>query len=137
MRVWLSYIQAPGLAMSRSMGDKVGAQAGVTADPEILNFPITNQDQFIIVASDGVWEYLSNEDVMSMVIPYVEKENPDQAAERVVAESIQAWRRVYSNVRVEQSSQRRYYLHCGVPAKVRLIYIFYGFQLYNYKSIDF
>lgn len=24
-RVWLSYIDAPGLAMTRSMGDKIGA----------------------------------------------------------------------------------------------------------------
>ena len=59
----------PGLAMTRSFGDKVGAQAGVIADPgiyinintiEILEFNITNQDHFIIVASDGVWEYLSD-----------------------------------------------------------------------------
>ena len=62
-RVWLSYIDAPGLAMTRSMGDKVGAQAGVIAEPELLEFKITPEDRFIVVASDGVWEYLSNEDV--------------------------------------------------------------------------
>ena len=33
MRVWLSKIDIPGLAMTRSFGDKVGAQAGVIADP--------------------------------------------------------------------------------------------------------
>ncbi|CAD8192683.1 unnamed protein product [Paramecium pentaurelia] len=92
-RVWLQYIQAPGLAMSRSFGDKVGAQAGVTAIPEIKEFALTNHDQFIIVASDGVWEYLSNEEVMSLVIPYFEKDNPEHAAEKVVSEAIQAWRR--------------------------------------------
>lgn len=43
-RVWLSYIQAPGLAMTRSMGDKVGAQAGVTAEAEIKQFNISAQD---------------------------------------------------------------------------------------------
>ncbi|CAD8086954.1 unnamed protein product [Paramecium primaurelia] len=92
-RVWLSYIQAPGLAMSRSLGDKVGAQAGVTAEPEIKQYAITGQDHFIVVASDGVWEYLSNEEVMDMVIPYLEKDNPDQAAERIIVEATQAWRR--------------------------------------------
>jgi serine/threonine protein phosphatase PrpC len=61
--VWLSYIDAPGLAMTRSMGDKVGAHAGVIAEPEIMEFTITADDRFIVVASDGVWEYLSNEDV--------------------------------------------------------------------------
>ncbi|CAD8198601.1 unnamed protein product [Paramecium octaurelia] len=92
-RVWLKHIQAPGLAMSRSFGDKVGAQAGVTAIPEIKEFPLTKHSQFIIVASDGVWEYLSNEEVMGLVIPYFEKDNPEHAAEKVVKEAIQAWRR--------------------------------------------
>ncbi|CAD8201617.1 unnamed protein product [Paramecium octaurelia] len=92
-RVWLSYIQAPGLAMTRSFGDKVGAQAGVIAEPEIKKFSISAQDQFIVIASDGVWEYMSNEEVMSTVIPFLEKDNPDQAAERIIIEATQAWRR--------------------------------------------
>lgn len=33
MRVWLAKIDIPGLAMTRSFGDKVGAQAGVIGDP--------------------------------------------------------------------------------------------------------
>lgn len=49
--------------MTRSMGDKVGAQAGVIAEPEIKEFTIGEFDRFMVVASDGVWEYLSNEDV--------------------------------------------------------------------------
>lgn len=36
MRVWLSNMELPGLAMTRSMGDKIGAKAGVSADPGIL-----------------------------------------------------------------------------------------------------
>ncbi|CAD8145955.1 unnamed protein product [Paramecium octaurelia] len=92
-RVWLSYIDAPGLAMTRSLGDKIGAQAGVIADPEIFEFTLTQYDQCIIIASDGVWEYLSNEDVMNIVIPFIEKENIDLAADRLMAESINAWKR--------------------------------------------
>jgi hypothetical protein len=32
-RVWLPDVQAPGLAMSRSMGDYVAQSVGVTPDP--------------------------------------------------------------------------------------------------------
>lgn len=32
-RVWLKHIDAPGLAMTRSFGDKVGLQAGIIAEP--------------------------------------------------------------------------------------------------------
>ncbi len=63
--------------MTRSFGDKIGVQAGVIAEPgrkknlvqkflifiikkEILEIELTEEDKFIIVASDGVWEYLSN-----------------------------------------------------------------------------
>lgn len=32
LRVWMNTIDIPGLAMTRSMGDKVGAQAGVICE---------------------------------------------------------------------------------------------------------
>ena len=35
MRVWLTEVDVPGLAMSRSVGDKVAKTVGVTAVPEI------------------------------------------------------------------------------------------------------
>ncbi len=35
----------------------------ILSNLEILEFDITPDDKFLIVASDGVWEYLSNEDV--------------------------------------------------------------------------
>lgn len=59
-RVWMQNIELPGLAMTRSFGDKIGVQAGVISEPEILEFKIENEDKIIVVASDGVWEYLSN-----------------------------------------------------------------------------
>lgn len=49
--------------MSRSMGDKVAHSVGVTADPEVFEFILTLNDKFIVIASDGVWEFLSNDDV--------------------------------------------------------------------------
>ena len=63
--------------MTRSFGDKLGIQAGITAEPEIIEFEKTENDKFIVLASDGVWEYLSNEEVMRIVIPYYDKKNPD------------------------------------------------------------
>ncbi len=49
--------------MTRSMGDKAGILAGVISEPEITEYEITQEDKFIIVASDGVWEYMSDVDV--------------------------------------------------------------------------
>ncbi|CAD8143725.1 unnamed protein product [Paramecium octaurelia] len=92
-RVWLSYIDAPGLAMTRSMGDKIGAQAGVSSVPEVFQFTLQQNDKFLVIASDGVWEYLSNEDVMNIVIPYYEKGELDQAGEKLMMEAIHSWKK--------------------------------------------
>lgn len=34
---------------------------------------ITEEDKFMIVASDGVWEYMSDLDVVKIVAPFYER----------------------------------------------------------------
>ena len=41
-------------------------------------------DKFIVIASDGVWEFLNNDDVASIVLPFFEKRNAEGAAEALV-----------------------------------------------------
>ncbi len=77
LRVWLKYDDVPGLAMTRSMGDSVAAKAGVIAEPEIFELQLTSADKFIIIASDGVWEFISNIEAAKVVYPYYEKNAPD------------------------------------------------------------
>lgn len=49
--------------MSRSFGDEVAASVGVIAEPEIMEYNLKAEDKFIILASDGVWEFISSEEV--------------------------------------------------------------------------
>lgn len=58
--------------MSRSFGDRVAHSVGVSAEPETEEFTLGLNDKFIVIASDGVWEFLSNEDVAQIVLPYFE-----------------------------------------------------------------
>ena len=58
MRVWLKNEDIPGLAMTRSFGDAMAARVGVNALPEIKEFTLTTEDKIIVLASDGVWEFL-------------------------------------------------------------------------------
>lgn len=92
LRVWLKHEDIPGLAMTRSMGDAVACEGGVHAEPEIFEFTITKQDKMIVLASDGVWEFLSNQEVASIVYPFFEKRNAEGAAEALVRESFKKWR---------------------------------------------
>lgn len=49
-------------------------------------------DKFIVIASDGVWEFLNNEDVAAIVYPFFEKRNAEGAAEALVRESYLRWK---------------------------------------------
>merc|ERR1712130_620181 len=66
-RVWLNDQDLPGLAMSRSIGDNICCNIGVISEPEVKKFDITKDDLFAVWASDGVWEFLSNNDVLSII----------------------------------------------------------------------
>jgi len=67
-RVWLKNKPVPGLAMTRSIGDMAASSVGVTAEPEIKVFSnLSPSDKFIVIASDGIWDRLSNEEVMMTI----------------------------------------------------------------------
>lgn len=67
-RVFLKGKLYPGLAMSRAIGDTIGVQAGVICDPDVAEFTIDEgRDLFIVLCSDGVWEFLSSAEVADFV----------------------------------------------------------------------
>ena len=66
-RVWLANMMLPGLAMARSLGDNVAGSVGVTAHPEVHIHALTPADKFMVLASDGVWEFLDSEQVAHIV----------------------------------------------------------------------
>lgn len=90
-RVWLQHEQLPGLAMSRSIGDLVAAHVGVVSEPDIVTHELTPEDKFLIVATDGVWEFLSNQKCVNLIAPYWESQDIEGACEKVLKESIDKW----------------------------------------------
>ena len=47
--------------MTRSFGDEVASRVGVNANPELSEYEMSREDKFIVLASDGVWEFMTNE----------------------------------------------------------------------------
>ncbi|KAG6471012.1 probable protein phosphatase 2C 64 [Zingiber officinale] len=66
-RVWLPFDNAPGLAMARAFGDFCLKDYGVISVPELFHWSLTEKDHFVVLASDGVWDVLGNEDVIEIV----------------------------------------------------------------------
>ena len=78
--------------MSRSLGDFVSHSVGVSAEPEIKKFNLQPRHKFIVIASDGVWEFLSNEEVGQIVWPFFLQNSPEQAGNAIVRHAAKKWR---------------------------------------------
>lgn len=63
-------------------------EIGVFAEPEILIWPIGPKDRFAIIASDGVFEFLTSQAVVDMVVKHA---TPLEAAKYIVAEAYRLW----------------------------------------------
>ena len=80
--------------MSRSIGDKVAHTVGVIDEPEFKYYEYDGNEKFIIVASDGIWEYLHGEDCIKIIKPfYEENKDCEEAALALVKEAFRKWKR--------------------------------------------
>lgn len=58
----------PGLAMSRSLGDLLGKQVGVISTPVFTKYKFHKEnDSFLVIASDGIWDVMENQEVVNFV----------------------------------------------------------------------
>nr|GMC63473.1 protein phosphatase 2C and cyclic nucleotide-binding/kinase domain-containing protein [Ipomoea batatas] len=87
-RLWVQNGMYPGTAFTRSIGDSIAETIGVVANPEIMVLELTQNHPFFVIASDGVFEFLSSQTVVDMVSMY---KDPRDACAAIVAESYRLW----------------------------------------------
>eukprot|EP00826_Nyctotherus_ovalis_P064609 TRINITY_DN9481_c0_g1_i6.p1 TRINITY_DN9481_c0_g1~~TRINITY_DN9481_c0_g1_i6.p1 ORF type:complete len:170 (+),score=31.37 TRINITY_DN9481_c0_g1_i6:811-1320(+) len=66
-RVYFDRENFPSLALSRALGDDVYKSVGVISQPELHVDTVEDAKQFVVIASDGVWEFLKDEEVGEIV----------------------------------------------------------------------
>ena len=81
----------PGIAMARSLGDEVGHSCGVSYEPEIIEKNIDNNYKYVVVASDGIWEFLDNDAVMTILNPFFNNEDAEGAVRAITKIAIKKW----------------------------------------------
>ncbi|KAL6226531.1 hypothetical protein ACLB2K_000493 [Fragaria x ananassa] len=87
-RLWIPNGMYPGTAFTRSIGDSIAESIGVVANPEIVVLELTQNHPFFVLASDGVFEFMSSQTVVDMVAKY---KDPRDACAAIVAESYKLW----------------------------------------------
>lgn len=66
-RLWVQNGMYPGTAFTRSVGDSVAERIGVVAVPEVSTVKLNPNHLFLVIASDGVFEFMSSQAVVNMV----------------------------------------------------------------------
>ncbi len=87
-RVWHPDMDYPGTAFTRSLGDSLAEDLGVIAEPEIVTRELEEGDEIIVLASDGVFEFLTNQSVIDICAKFVD---PVEACQAVISEAYELW----------------------------------------------
>ena len=90
-RVYKNGLTYPGLAMSRSLGDFQAKDCGVITKPEIIEYNINHSSKYMVICSDGVWEFLSNEQVRDLGNKFFNKGELGNFCSQLVKEAVHAW----------------------------------------------
>jgi len=90
-RVFTKNGRYPGINMSRCLGDLLGhAEAGVTCEPEVTVYNIEDDDQFLLICSDGVWEFISANQAVE-IVSQVPQNRSMVAANKLAKEAWDRW----------------------------------------------
>ena len=91
LRVYMKEKDMPGLAMTRSFGDYFGSLAGTISEPEVTEHVLSQEDKFIILASDGLFEFIESETIVEYVKDYYEKNDIVGCCEFLYKKSCTKW----------------------------------------------
>lgn len=107
-RVWKPNGKTPGLAISRAFGDHCMKDFGLISVPDVTHTKITNRDHFVILATDGVWDVISNQEAVNIVSATPHKE---KAAQSLVKCAMREWKRKRSSIAMDDMSAICLFFH--------------------------
>ena len=82
----------PGLSMTRSIGDDMAKKIGVIYEPELFIYELGNEHRIIVVGSDGLWKYMTNDEVIKIAGKiYDEGGKAEEAANILIDKAKNKW----------------------------------------------
>jgi len=100
-RVYVKDERQPGLNMSRCLGDIFAHEkCGVSCEPEVLELNLKDDDNILLLCSDGVWEFMTPQQSADILKAYTsEKAMP--ATDHLVTEAWGRWIKAENGVVVD------------------------------------
>jgi serine/threonine protein phosphatase PrpC len=139
MRIWKQNSNVPGLAVSRSVGaalgsvvkcltrrsltdvcmpdpgDIIGHNIGIVAQPECTHTKLDEKDMFLILATDGVWEWMSSQEAVDCV---GKDDDAEAACERLTREAYARWEKEGDGIADDTTAIVIFFNHGGVARTV-------------------
>ena len=91
MRVYAKGKDFPGLAMSRSFGDFQCKKYGVINEPSFVEYCLDENCKYIVMCSDGVWDFLDNENVVKIGNKHYLRKNPEGFCREILGNATYWW----------------------------------------------
>lgn len=91
MRVFPKGESYSGLAMSRSLGDFKMKKYGVINEPSFVEYNLDEFSKYIVLCSDGVWDFMDNENVMKIGNKHYLNNNPNGFCEEIIGNAAYWW----------------------------------------------
>ncbi len=90
-RVWVMGEDYPGLAMSRSIGDMDAKKVGVIPNPQIVEYNIDYETKYMLICSDGVWEFINSEEAMKIGNKFYLRNDTNGLCQELYKKSLEFW----------------------------------------------
>ena len=92
LRIFYKNMRYPGLSMTRAFGDFNAEALGVNTIPDIKEYDIYDKKpKIIIIATNGIWQFLTNEQVKNIVLPFYEEDNISGGIQKLVSSARRMW----------------------------------------------
>ena len=93
MRVFARGKNFPGLAMSRSFGDFQSKQYGVINEPTFVEYCLDENCRYIVICSDGVWDFIDNDNVVKIGNRHYLNNNPEGFCLEILEKASYWWQK--------------------------------------------
>ncbi|KAK4586606.1 hypothetical protein RGQ29_023672 [Quercus rubra] len=119
-RIWRPNGETPGLALSRALGDYCLKEFGLISVPDVTQRNITSRDKFVILATDGLWDVISNQEAVQIVSSTPVRE---KSAKRLVEYAVHAWKHKKRGIAKDDISAVCLFFHTSTSQPINPIQV--------------